>query len=400
MAINQTSMKRNIYLYYFITFVLNLSFILSVWSFFGTEYLGLSYIATTLLFSASDFFNIVMEVPTGSWADRFGRKRVYMFGLVLNIVGSAFFVITKSYPLLLIGQIFIGTGIAILSGTLESLIYDTLVAHGKESSYKNITANKQTFLFLGRSTAALLSGYFFAANPTFPYVGRGITFAVIFIATLFLVEFEQKKSDALSDIEQIKRTATALFKRLEVRKYMLMFLGFTALANVLFVAYQPFFEGAGFSVESIGIIYIFISIFSAIGTQVVKRIDNDKNHFFIMNIMLLGTIISAIMMYFFNNNLAIIGPFFLSIIFGFSAPVTNNFINKELSSDKRATGLSITYLLQRLAFTIFANITGLLLDYTSIQFTVLLVAILTTFFFLVVTNTNINFYSRQSMKGE
>lgn len=395
-------MKRNIWLYYLITFVLNNTFILSVWSFFGTEYLALSYFATTILFSFGDFINILMEVPTGSWADRFGRKRVYMIGLVLNVFGSLFFIFTKSYPLLLVGQIFIGTGIAIISGTLESLIYDSLVAHKQESRYKSIAANKQTFLFLGRSTAALLSGFFYAASPTFPYVGRAVTFGIIIIATLFLTEFEHKKSDALSDIEQIKRTVMELFKQLDVKQYMLMFLVFTALGNVLFIAYQPYFEQSGFSVETIGIIYIFISIFSAAGTQVVKRIDNDKNHFTILKVMLMCVVISAVLMYFLHDNLALLGPLLLSVVFGFSAPVTNNFINKQLSSDKRATGLSIAYLLQKLAFTVFASLTGILLDKTSLGFTTLFVAIITAvflIFFQVFLNTP-KHQTAQSIYGE
>ncbi|MBD3280073.1 MFS transporter, partial [Candidatus Dojkabacteria bacterium] len=74
------STKKNILLYNIITFLIYAQFALPVWAFYGTEYLELSFSQVAMLVSLASFVRVILEVPTGSWADRFGRKKIFVVG--------------------------------------------------------------------------------------------------------------------------------------------------------------------------------------------------------------------------------------------------------------------------------------------------------------------------------
>ena len=69
---------------------------------------------------------LVMELPTGVVADRFGHRRSYQIALVLAVAGEAITLLASTYPHFIAGQIVAGTGFAFASGSVDVLVYDAL----------------------------------------------------------------------------------------------------------------------------------------------------------------------------------------------------------------------------------------------------------------------------------
>lgn len=99
--------------------------------------------------------SFLFEIPTGSWADRFGRKRMYVAGLVIGIFGLSFYLWATTIPLFILASVIIGLSSAIMSGNIEAILHDNLSEHGDGGGYKEVQANGYTFFFSGRVIACL-----------------------------------------------------------------------------------------------------------------------------------------------------------------------------------------------------------------------------------------------------
>jgi DHA2 family methylenomycin A resistance protein-like MFS transporter len=66
-----------------------------------------------------------LMLTTGSLSDRFGRKRLFLMGLVLFLIGSAFCGFSSSFNLLVLGRVIQGVGAAALSPGSLSLLVST-----------------------------------------------------------------------------------------------------------------------------------------------------------------------------------------------------------------------------------------------------------------------------------
>ena len=100
--------------------------------------------------------NFLFEIPTGSWADRFGRKKLYITGLFIGIIGTSFYLWADSVYLFILSTIITGFGSAIMSGNIEAMIHDKLEETGEEEQYKGIQSHGYFFFFSGRALACLL----------------------------------------------------------------------------------------------------------------------------------------------------------------------------------------------------------------------------------------------------
>jgi MFS family permease len=74
---------------------------------------------------------LVMELPTGVLADRFGHRRSYQIALVMAVSGEAITLLAETYPHFIAGQIVAGTGFAFASGSVDALVYDSLPEHNR-----------------------------------------------------------------------------------------------------------------------------------------------------------------------------------------------------------------------------------------------------------------------------
>ena len=67
----------------------------------------------------------VLEVPSGYFADLFGRKRALVFGSLLNGIGFLWLLSADSFYDFMLYEFFLGVGISLISGADLALLYDT-----------------------------------------------------------------------------------------------------------------------------------------------------------------------------------------------------------------------------------------------------------------------------------
>ncbi|MCX4619005.1 MFS transporter [Streptomyces albogriseolus] len=125
---------------------------------------GLSVWQISSLFALWSVTAVVLEVPSGAWADAVSRRLLLVVGPLLTGAGFASWVLVPSYAAFAVGFVLWGIGGALTSGALEALVYDELERSGAADRYARV---------LGRARAAGLVAVMAAMGLAGPVLAWG-----------------------------------------------------------------------------------------------------------------------------------------------------------------------------------------------------------------------------------
>lgn len=149
---------RNIRLLMAYWFLRDFQLWIPVWIVFLTIDRGFSLTQVT---SAEGLFLIgvlLLEVPTGAIADRYGRSRSMAMGAVALGLAVLVFAFTNSFTILLISFLTWSVASALMSGADMALLFDTLKAVGREDEYERLAGRGLALQWGGVGVATLLGG--------------------------------------------------------------------------------------------------------------------------------------------------------------------------------------------------------------------------------------------------
>ncbi|MEE1758343.1 MFS transporter [Streptomyces sp. SP18BB07] len=119
---------------------------------------GLSIWQISSLFALWSLTGIVLEVPSGAWADAVSRRLLLWVGPLLTAAGFALWVIAPSYWAFALGFVLWGVRGALGSGALEALVYDELDRLGAADRYARIVGRAQAAGMIAVMAAMGLAG--------------------------------------------------------------------------------------------------------------------------------------------------------------------------------------------------------------------------------------------------
>ncbi|MFH9894122.1 MFS transporter [Streptomyces luteogriseus] len=125
---------------------------------------GMSLWQISSLFALWSVTGVLLEVPSGAWADARSRRRLLWTGPLLTAAGFALWVAVPSYGAFAAGFVLWGAGGALGSGALEALVYDELDRLDAADRYARV---------MGRARASRLLGTVAATGLAGPVVARG-----------------------------------------------------------------------------------------------------------------------------------------------------------------------------------------------------------------------------------
>ncbi|MEV8594049.1 MFS transporter [Streptomyces sp. NPDC052012] len=106
---------------------------------------GLAVWQISSLFALWSVTGVLLEVPSGAWADAVSRQLLLWLGPLLTAAGFALWVLLPSYGAFALGFVLWGAGGALASGALEALVHDELERLDAADRYARI---------MGRARAA------------------------------------------------------------------------------------------------------------------------------------------------------------------------------------------------------------------------------------------------------
>ncbi|POX55978.1 MFS transporter [Streptomyces sp. Ru71] len=144
---------------------------------------GLSVGEISSLFALWSATGVLLEVPSGAWADAVSRRLLLWFGPLLTAAGFTLWVLYPAYWSFALGFILWGTRGALASGALEALIHDELDRLGAADRYARLMGRARAAGLLGVMAATALAGPVFDAGG-YPAVGAASVLACLLTATV------------------------------------------------------------------------------------------------------------------------------------------------------------------------------------------------------------------------
>ncbi|MFD0315718.1 MFS transporter [Streptomyces flavalbus] len=125
---------------------------------------GMSGWQISSLFALWSLTSVVVEVPSGAWADAVSRRLLLWLGPLITAVGYALWVLTPSYLAFAAGFVLWGIKGALGSGALEALVYEELDRVGASDRYAHVMGRVHSLGLLGVVTAMAVAGPVFASG--------------------------------------------------------------------------------------------------------------------------------------------------------------------------------------------------------------------------------------------
>ncbi|WP_277752878.1 MFS transporter [Thermomonospora catenispora] len=104
---------------------------------------GLSDAQISSLFVLWSLTTVLLEVPSGLWADRFSRRRLVVCSPPVAACGFAMWTFAPSYPAFAAGFVLWGAGTAMRSGALEALVHEETVRLGAAGRYPRLAGRAE-----------------------------------------------------------------------------------------------------------------------------------------------------------------------------------------------------------------------------------------------------------------
>ncbi len=297
------------------------------------------------------------ELPTGWLADRIGRRLPLTIGPV--VLGSGFFVmfLAKTFWGFALGELLFAAGHALLSGPPAALLFESLLANGREEEYLRQESRMSTWRSVGTAASFLLgglTGQFLGLAEVVLLTSILVALAGIFGA-LLLDPSGLRPSD--SGREEGKRPLgtrlLAVLSQAEIRWILTWFVLLFFLLRYCFHTYQPWLEQAKETgpllVAGMFAAFAFVA---APFTRMVPRVRALLGERLLL-ILLPITVSISLLGLSIKLSLALIPFFFLQQIpFGLHWPLVNSYLNHRIPSEDRALTLSILSFCGRLGFAL------------------------------------------------
>lgn len=373
------SFKANIWKMYLVRLALYTHFVSAVLVPFYTEWGHIKFSQILFINAWFWFWIFLLEIPTGTVADFFGRKVSIVSGFVVGIVGMLVYV---SYPHILVflaAEVIYAIAFTLLSGADEALVYDSLKEIGQTEKSKKVFARMESFKLAGIVLGAVAGGFIAKhLGLRMPMLLQTVPFAIGCIAALTLKEppiSNNGQSLSFQAYKKILVDGVKYFWNNRILKILALdMVMVSAFAWIIIWFYQALLKNAGVDISYFGIVHAFMSLAQIFIINNFERLEKwlgTKKRFLFISAFLTGVLFILLGLTTYVP-LVIFGIVF-SAGFGLSrGPLFSSYMNKYIPSDKRATVLSTTSMLRTFAIVIVNTSAGFLADW-SIPNTMLII---------------------------
>lgn len=307
---------------------------------------------------------VLLELPSGYFADVLGRRLTLIIGAICGTLGFLFYSLGNGFWFFLAAEITLGIGQSFISGADSAMMYDSLLATGREKKFT---------LFEGRTTAignfaeagsAILGGVIADISIRYPfYIQTGIAFIAV-PAALLLIEpkfdHQSEIKRGFKDILRILRTSVSH----PMLRNSIFFSSFTGLGTLTMAWIVQLYleEGLHFSYGWIGIstatLNLIVALFAALAFYLSRKINNKSLQLGILFFIPAGFFLTGIL----NSYVSLVVLVLFYIVRGVATPVLKNYINIHATSTDRATIFSVRSLVIRIMFVLLGPLCGWLID--------------------------------------
>lgn len=234
-----TGTARNVALFPWFKALQNLVFWQAVWFLYFQS--QLSAAEAILLYAVYDVATTALEVPSGYMSDRWGRRITLIASALAGLAGALLLGLGGGFAVFAAGQALLGASSAFASGTDSALLYESLVAEGREDEIEAQELRAWRFSFVALALSALLGGVMALADGALPFLAGALAFVGVALVTLGFGEPDRTDHDLPQGAELVRLGSlrAALTEPVLIWLFALAVLMYV-FSHVLFVFGQPF----------------------------------------------------------------------------------------------------------------------------------------------------------------
>ncbi len=363
----QLKLRSNIWKYYLREIFAGMFFSVPIIVLFWQEN-GLSL--TEIMFLQSIFAIVVvfLEIPTGYFADIFGRKKSLIISALSLFVAITVYSMGYNFFDFLLAEIFFALGISFSSGASSAFVYDTLAALKEENHYKRVWGNAFFIGTIAIGFSGIIGGLIATIDLRYALYASIPFFAMTIPITCLMYEPERKKvifeKGYTKEILEIAKTTFVKNRKL---KWLIFYAGIVyAFNQAALWLYQPYFKLSGLDIAYFGVVFASFQIIAAISGKYAYRVEKKLGEKYSLIMLIFLVSVS----YFLMSNFIFLFSFSFSFLHqfvrGFRKVVIIDHINKLTTSKSRATVLSIESFIGKLVYAGIIPLIGWITDVYSL----------------------------------
>ena len=349
---------------------------------------GLSFFEIGSLFAIRDLSTNLLEIPTGIYADAFGRRRSMIMAFVSYIISFVIFYFFSSFAMYVLAMFLFAFGDAFRSGTHKALILEYLKINRMEDIKVEYYGHTRAASQLGSAFSSLIAAalVFYSGNYRYIFIASVIPYVLdlINLATYPKeLDGELLKIQKGAMLNQIKVTLKGflgIFTSRDAMKAILNSAFFSSFFKVSKPYLQPIVKtfalsipifvvmnGAKRSSVIIGVVYFIIYFLTSYASRNASKFSKRFrdlpmaiNLTFLVGAIFL--ILSGISTHYDVQLLSIFLFLVLYVLQNLRRPMNVSFISDKIPHKMMASGLSVESQLTTISMAIMAPIMGILAD--------------------------------------
>ncbi|PKM89409.1 hypothetical protein CVU83_00105 [Candidatus Falkowbacteria bacterium HGW-Falkowbacteria-2] len=324
------------------------AFFFATYQLFLTEH-GMSIFQISLINGAYMLSVFILEVPTGAFADSFGRKQSIVWGCIILGLSFLIYFTSDSFGGFIIAEIVGALGSTLISGALDAWAVDSLAAANIDTPLEALFKREEGYKQAGVISGSLIGSFIGSVNLSLPWLISGaLMLASAICAHRLMIETRQRESVFKFSLAPLLHTArdSWISSRSNPAFLRLAGVGAILMMSVQSLNMQwPLLFRTGFNlpVWSLGVIFAGIATTTALGARFAPLTARKTRHggqglaiaFFIIGITMIlsgqASFVAPALTYFLLHE-------FGRGLFG---PLKKAMINRRIDGQNRATMLSL-----------------------------------------------------------
>jgi len=345
-------------------------------------WVGLSLAQMSFVISIWLIFHSIGQIPSGIFADRFGYKKSLVIGSSIFFLGTLIFASAQNFLWLLVGFSLNGFGSAMKQGADLALLYEHLKSRGKESLYKKMAGRLDFFTNIFCVVAGIIGGFLYMYHARAPFYAEAVVAALSIFACMQLVE-PPRTTKHFPVIRQIKESIRYTFHKPRFSKIFLFSALIGSIAMITLQYVQPLYKSLGIPETYFGFIAAAFFIFRGMGSWYADKLGKI---FSIDKYLVLHAAVFGLFLVLMQHISSIYYIFPVLAVFyflrGLYAPTVSTYINERVSSDKRATMLSINKQFLTIVAAVSVSGLGIIAEIYGLQQVFFVISILSMMFLI------------------
>ena len=339
------------------------SFMLPIWQLFYTQHLGMTLTQSMVLSASSWVVTALLNIPTGVWADKYGRVSMFRIGLALVAIAHIPMFFTQNYAILLGFSIIAGIAGAVIDGSLEANVMDSYEAAGlsKEESGR-FGSNQMVATYIARIGAGIVGAWLYVQWAFGPLLADLIILTLALVQSFMIYEMRSEKPSELPHFSFLKK----VFSDARQSRVVALLFVFTLLVSIgcesFWAAFQQYLSLRNIPAEAFGILFGIIAATSAFSAWLYRHTSKRWD----WRWMTLYTIVFASVGILLAHLTAPFVPVLVACViglgFGTIYPVAYDVIQRNVRSQYRATVTSIRQFLYTGGFALATVAVGMYVD--------------------------------------